>query len=146
MVNSIDATKASIKNFSTSDGKDTLKAVLGEVRMKRAARFTLSPTWKVLLKDMAIDASEVLIRAELPEDLFSRENATLTPAQYFALWHGIEQCAGNESVPLLLAEHLSVESFDAPLFAAICSKNLTAAVKRIQQYKPLIGPMELKIG
>ncbi len=114
--------------------------------MKRAARFTLSPTWKVLLKDMAIDASEVLIRAELPEDLFSRENATLTPAQYFALWHGIEQCAGSESVPLLLAEHLSVESFDAPLFAAICSKNLTAAVKRIQQYKPLIGPMELKIA
>lgn len=114
--------------------------------MKRATRFSLSPTWKVLLKDMGIDVSEVLIRAQLPVDLFSRENTTLTPSQYFDLWEGIEQCAGSAELPLLLAEHLTVESFDAPLFAAICSQNLTAAVKRIQQYKPLIGPMELSIS
>jgi AraC-like DNA-binding protein len=94
---------------------------------------------------MNIQVSEVLANARLPQDLFARENAYLTPIQYFQLWEGIEQSAGKHKVPLLFAESLSVESFDAPIFAAICSKDFNAAVARIQRYKPLIGPMELDI-
>ncbi|GMM85894.1 AraC family transcriptional regulator ligand-binding domain-containing protein [Pseudoalteromonas sp. MTN2-4] len=113
--------------------------------MKRAKQFTISPTWQVLLKDMQLEPSMVLALAKLPADLFTRPNATLSVEGYFSLWHGIELAAGERSLPLLLAEHLSVEAFDAPLFAAVCSPNLNTALKRLQQYKPLIGPMMMDI-
>ena len=113
--------------------------------MKRASHFRVPPAWKLLLRDMGIDVQAVLAHARLPADLFHRESAMLSPSEYFQLWSGVEKAAGDAEVPLLLARHLSVEAFDAPLFASICSPNLHTALKRIQQYKPLIGPMELDI-
>lgn len=109
--------------------------------MKRANRFAVSPIWKVLLNDMQIDLQAVLAYANLSGDLFSRENASLAPHEYFQLCNGLEKAAGDKEVPLLFAQHLSVEAFDAPLFASICSPNLNAALSRLSQYKPLIGPM-----
>lgn len=113
--------------------------------MKRASKFVISPTWKLLLNDMQIDLNAVLAYANLPADLFNREHATLSPLGYFQLWNGIDQAAGERQLPLLLANHMTVESFDAPIFASICSPNLNTAVKRLSQYKPLIGPMELDV-
>ncbi len=40
---------------------------------------------------------------------------------------------------------MSLEFFDVPIYAAICTPNLNAAAKRLQEYKPLIGPMILDI-
>ncbi|UTV29032.1 AraC family transcriptional regulator [Photobacterium atrarenae] len=113
--------------------------------MKIASKFTISPNCKVLLKDMQLEITDVLRYARLPADLFQQPQAALSPLEYFQLWLGIEKAAGDREVPLLLAEHLSVESFDAPIFAAICSPNLNVALKRISQYKPLIGPMVLDV-
>ena len=113
--------------------------------IKRASQFTVPQSWKVLLNDMDIDPQLVLAYAKLPADLFNREKATLSPNEYFQLWVGVEQASGEREMPLLLAEHMSVEGFDAPIFAAICSPNLNTALKRIQQYKPLIGPMVMTL-
>lgn len=113
--------------------------------MKRATKFTISPSWKVLLSDMHLDIAEVLAHAKLPADLFSRAQASVTSEEYFRFCHGLEQAAGEREFPLLLAKHLSVESFDAPFFAAICSPDLNTALARIQQYKPLVGPMHMQI-
>lgn len=113
--------------------------------MKKATRFLLSPSWQVLLNDMQIDVQDALTYAQLPADLFHQKNPSLSPADYFRLWRGVQQAAGDREVPLLLAEHLSVESFDAPIFACICSPNLNVALKRLQHYKPLIGPILLTI-
>ncbi|CAI3802172.1 hypothetical protein JAMGFMIE_03033 [Rheinheimera sp. MM224] len=98
-----------------------------------------------MLIDMNIDIEAVLVHAKLPADLFEREKATLTPLEYFQLWHGIEIAAGALDFPLLLADRLTVEAFDAPLFASICSADLNTALARIQQYKPLIGPLDLTV-
>ncbi|WP_104401680.1 AraC family transcriptional regulator [Vibrio penaeicida] len=113
--------------------------------MKRASKFVVSPSWKVLVTDMGIDVATVLAYSGLPADLFSRPNATLTPLEYFQLWEGLAKAAGERAFPLLIAKYLSVEAFDPPLFASICSPNLNTALKRIQQYKPLIGPMILDL-
>ncbi|WP_320821717.1 helix-turn-helix domain-containing protein, partial [Reinekea sp.] len=71
---------------------------------------------------------------------------TLKPIEYFRLWHGIEMAAGKRQVPLLLAAAISVEAFDPPIFAAICSPDLNTALARIKQYKPLIGPINLALS
>jgi len=113
--------------------------------MKRASKFIVSQNWKLLLNDMGIEISSVLAYAGLPADLFSREQATLSPAEYFNFWQGVVQAAEGVEIPLLLAKHISVESFDPPIFASICSANLNAALHRLSHYKPLIGPMILSI-
>lgn len=113
--------------------------------MKRANRFVLAPSWKLLLTDMQIDINAVLAHSKLPADLFNREQPTLTPLEYFQLWQGIDKAAGEQSTPLLFAKHMKAESFDAPIFASICSPDLNTALARLKQYKPLIGPMLLDI-
>jgi AraC-like DNA-binding protein len=113
--------------------------------MKRASNFAVSPSWAILFKDRRVDMSAVLKHAKLPADLFIREDATLTPAQYYQFWRSLEQIVGEQSIALQLAEHLSVESFDPAIFASICSPDLNTALKRLRDYKPLIGPMILKV-
>ena len=98
-----------------------------------------------MFKDMGIDTQTVLTHACLPADLFTRDDMVLTPAEYFRLWQGIATAAQGRNLPLLLAEHMTVEAFDPPIFASICSANLNEALQRLSLYKPLIGPMELDI-
>ncbi len=115
-------------------------------RMQNTSRFVVEPTWQVILKDVGIEAREVLIRARLPSDLFSRKNATLSAAEYFRLWDALDTTFGDESFPLQLGQSMSVESFSPPIFAALCSGNLNAAMTRLSQFKKLVGPMRLDIG
>lgn len=113
--------------------------------MKRANKFVVSTNWVLLFKDIGVDTQTVLSHAKLPADLFIRGDIALTSAEYFRLFEGIEQAAKGRELPLLLAECMTVETFDAPIFASICSPNLKVALKRLSHYKPLIGPMELSI-
>ncbi|GAM76294.1 transcriptional regulator [Vibrio ishigakensis] len=113
--------------------------------MKRASRFAVASNWQLLLTDMKIDVESVLKHANLPADTFVRKGASLTVEQYFHFWLAMEKVAGDRDLPLLLAEYLSVESFDPPIFACICSDNLNIALERLRYYKPLIGPLVLDI-
>jgi AraC-like DNA-binding protein len=48
--------------------------------------------------------------------------------------------------PLLLAQAITVEAFSPPIFACFCSADLNMALKRLAQYKPIVGPLRLDIG
>ena len=111
--------------------------------MKQATKFAISSKWKLLLLDMKVDPVTVLKYAQLPADLFSRQSIGLTTDEYFRLWRGIELTAGEREAPLLFAKYVSAESFDAPIFAALCCNNLNMALDRLRHYKPLIGPMTM---
>jgi AraC-like DNA-binding protein len=113
--------------------------------MKQATRFSLQPGWKVLLRDMGVNPALVLRLAELPADLFARKDASLSPADYFRLWHGLEQAAGTDVWPLKMGQVLSVEAFDPPIFASLCSANLNTALGRLSQFKQLVGPLTLML-
>ena len=107
--------------------------------------FPVQAGWKILLTDMGIRPAEVLRRAGLPGDLFGREKAALTSDEYFRLWRGIEEEAADPAMPLRLAESLSAEAFDPPVFAALCSPDLNTALRRLATYKRLICPMALHV-
>lgn len=47
---------------------------------------------------------------------------------------------------LKMVETVSTESFDPPLFAALCSAHLTQAVQRLAKYKQLMAPMKLEVN
>ncbi len=113
--------------------------------MRSGGSFAVHPGWAVLLKDVGIDATSVLRRAALPDDLFSRPSASLSTLDYFRFWQALEEEADDPALPIRLGSGISVEAFDAPIFAALCSPNLNTALQRIRRYKPLIGPMALHI-
>ncbi|AJC20558.1 AraC family transcriptional regulator [Pandoraea pulmonicola] len=113
---------------------------------KQAAHFVVQPGWRLLLADIGVDSARVLRHADLPADLFSRQEATITPAQFFQLWRAIEQVAGDGmALPLKLGQAISVEAFDPPIFACLCSPNLNIAFQRLAAFKTLIGPMALLV-
>jgi AraC-like DNA-binding protein len=102
-------------------------------------------SWKLLILDMGFNPADVLAFARLPGDLFARKDATLSPAEYFNLWRGLEQVAGANELPLKLAQVISVEAFDPALFACLCSPDLNTALQRIAQYKRLVGPLTMDV-
>ena len=108
-------------------------------------RFSVSSGWKVLLADLGVPVREFLAMAQLPKDLFERRDASLASADYFRLWETLTILLGDAQLPLRILRNFSAEMFDPATFAAFCSPNLIVASQRIQQFKPLIGPMHLDI-
>jgi AraC-like DNA-binding protein len=97
------------------------------------------------IKDLGVRPDDVLRRARLPEDLFSRENARLRTDEYFRLWAALEAEAGDPALPLRMGQLVSPEGFHPPIFAALCSPDLSVAARRLAQYKRLVAPMTLSV-
>ena len=113
--------------------------------MSQANCFTVSPGYRILFRDLGINAVNVLRLAELPGDLFAREQATLKTAEYFRLWRAIEKELDDPTIPIRIGSAISVEAFDPPIFAALHSPNLNTALARIARYKKLVAPMALHV-
>lgn len=113
--------------------------------MKQATRFEMQPGWKVLISDMGISPADVLKHAGLPADLFARDGTSLSAEQYFDFWRGLEKAAGAVELPLLMGSVISVEAFDAPIYACLCCPDLNTALRRLSHYKRLICPMILDV-
>ncbi len=108
-------------------------------------KFTVDLGWAALLDALGIGAGDLLKAAELPADLFARERPQLEPEAFFRLWRALELQLG-EDAGLKLGCAVDTAAFSPPLFAAFCSPDLTAALSRLAQYKPLIGPMRLGLS
>ena len=108
--------------------------------------YTVGPGVGLLVAELGLSPAGVLRRAGLPADLFARGQATLSTAQFFSLWHVLEEEAGDPELPLRIGQAISAETFDPPVFAALCSRNLNVAAMRIGKYKKLICPMRLIVN
>lgn len=114
--------------------------------MTLSSKFAVDSGWQVFLKDLGFTPQDLLRLAGLPLDLFSQSTPTLTPAEYFRFWRGLEKLLSNDpAFPLQIAQAISTEAFNPPLFACICSENLNLALTRLAEYKPLIGPLRLNV-
>lgn len=109
-------------------------------------RYLLDPGLRLLLADLGISAANVLRRARLPADLFARDQAKLTTADYYALWQALGEESGDPNLPIRIGDAISAEAFSPPIFAALCSPTLEIAARRIAIYKRLIGPMRLTVS
>lgn len=107
--------------------------------------YTLDPSARVLLADLGLSAGNVLRRAGLPGDVLSAGAISLSPAEYFGLWKAVAEEADDPTLPIRIGRAISVEAFSPPMFAAICSPNLSVAAARIAKHKALIGPLRLVV-
>ena len=111
--------------------------------MNSTKKFIIEPSWQIIFKDLGIDVSEILTRAQLPTDLFSSPTRTVNSKEYFQFWTGLAETVKDSAFPVRLGQAIPVESFNPTLFAALCSPNLLVAMKRLSHFKKLLGPMSL---
>lgn len=97
----------------------------------------------VLLREVGLDARTVLRRARLEPGLLARESTRVSVEDYFALIEAIDAEADDPALALRMASASSPELFSPPVFAALCSENLAAAVTRLAAHKRLVAPMRL---
>ena len=110
------------------------------------APFRLSlPFVRVLLADLNVRPADLLDAAGLPRDLLHRDEAVLSPPQYYALFDALDQLVGDRDLAITIADTLSPEVFDPPIFAAMCSPNLHVAAERIAVHKRLLGPLRMHV-
>lgn len=108
--------------------------------------YALDASWRALLHDLGVHPANVLRRAGLSDDLFEQQSVRLAPEEYYRFWDGIEAECGDPLFPIRLCSAVRSESFSPPLFAVLCSPNLSVAAHRIAQFKPLIAPMRLDVS
>ncbi len=109
-------------------------------------QYAINPGWRLILLDLGLNPADVLRWAGLPEDLFVRERAQVDTVGYFRLWQALDQMLEDPELPLRIGAAISVEAFDPPIFAALCSRDLNVALGRIARYKKLVCPMVLTVA
>lgn len=126
-----------------------IKSASTFVRTGTFGTYSVWHGWRLLLKDLGVHPANLLRRAQLPGDLFARDNASLETTQYFKLWTSLEAEAVDTSesipLPLRIAKAMSADWFEPSLFAALCSADLNGALVRIAKYKRLTAPMVLDV-
>lgn len=103
--------------------------------------FLIDKNYGTYLAEMGFSMEEVLSKAMLPEDLFARQTPSLTAAEYFRLMEAIDILSPDEQTLIRMAAMEGIEAFSPPIFAAYCSRNALVCLKRLAQYKPLIGAL-----
>ncbi len=110
-----------------------------------AGSFALSPSTGALLADLGLPTGPVLRLAGLPEDLFRNPQVTLTPEQFYRFWSALEEVSGDPALGATLVRRMSTETFQPPIFAALCSPDLHHAAERLAVHKRLLGPLRLAV-
>ena len=103
--------------------------------------FLIDKNYGVYLSAMGFSVEEVLKKAALPEDLFARQAPSLTAEEYFRFMQAVDILSPDDETPIKLAASNNIETFSPPIFAAYCSRNALTCLKRLAQYKPLIGAL-----
>ena len=113
--------------------------------MQHAGEFAVNPGWRIWLLDLGIRPDAVLRRAGVPGDLFGRDRASLSSADYYRFWEALEVEAEDPTLPIKIGGSIPVEAFDPPIFAALCSPDFLTAAQRISRYKRLMSPQRMGV-
>lgn len=114
--------------------------------LKKVRHFTLDKDIRYVMMSLGLNEKTVLREAELPLDLFQQRTIALDSQQYFRFWSGLGAAyQGDSPLPLRLVDLPILGNMGAPVMAALCAPNFQICVKRIQEFKPLIGPLRLTL-
>ena len=108
--------------------------------------FPLDKNYAVLLRSYGISVDELLKRARLPLDTFVREHPCVTSEEYYRFMKAIEDIVPDRKMPILLATAENIETITPPIFGAYCSANARECIRRIAQYKALVGAVIFEVS
>ncbi|WP_412989451.1 helix-turn-helix domain-containing protein [Pediococcus siamensis] len=102
-------------------------------------RMTFIKQFQQFLKAMAIPADEVLQAAQIPNTLWKGE-IELSTSDYIRLMNAFDAAFTDEKI-IAFSDISKISLFMPGFFAALCSQNGFAALKRFAKYKRLTGPI-----
>ena len=108
-------------------------------------RFLIDKNYGAYLSAMGFSVDEALKKAALPQDMFARQTPSLTAEEYFRFMQAVDVLSPDGRTPVRLAASEGIEAFSPPVFAAYCSRNAAVCLKRLAQYKPLIGALLYRV-
>ncbi|HUQ05645.1 MAG TPA: AraC family transcriptional regulator ligand-binding domain-containing protein [Kofleriaceae bacterium] len=113
--------------------------------MASPSSYPVSPAWLLIMRDIGIHPGDVLRRAGIAVDLLAREHATIRGEEFCRLLWALDAEVADRTLPIKVAQALSFEMFDPPVFAAMCSPDLNTALQRLSHYKRLCAPVALDV-
>lgn len=107
--------------------------------------FPLDKNYAKLLKSYGISTDELLKKANLPFDMFMKDNPYITSKEYYHFMQAIEDIIEDNKIPILLATSDNIETITPSIFGAYCSSNARECIKRMAQYKALAGAITFEV-
>lgn len=107
--------------------------------------FIIDRKYMSILEHAGICVNEVLKKAELPEDIFSHKAPSMNTAEYIRFMENIKEVSKDKELPIKISTVENLETFSPPVFAAYCSRNALMCMKRLSDYKKLIGSLVFKV-
>jgi AraC-like DNA-binding protein len=98
------------------------------------------------LRVARLDVDAILRLAKLPRSRFSVAKPQGTTAEFFALWHAVEQVSGNDpSLGLRIGVAVLPDDENVVSLAAMHSATLGEGLHRLARYKRLVCPERISI-
>ncbi|TKB48511.1 AraC family transcriptional regulator [Ferrimonas sediminicola] len=107
-------------------------------------RYPLDARWRYAFERLGLDAGTALSRAGLSPEVLANPDSRLTTLQYLGLWRSLEQSLAPGQLSQSVAQFCS-STFTAPMMAALCCPTLLDAIRRVERFKPLLGPQRLRV-
>ncbi|MDD3140140.1 MAG: AraC family transcriptional regulator [Lachnospiraceae bacterium] len=108
--------------------------------------FILDGQYGKILNHFGIEVGEALRKAGVAEDVFSRENPSMTENEYYDFMSAVGNLVPSSDTAIQIVSVDQIESFSPPIFACFCSKNGMNCIERLAKYKNLIGPLKFNIN
>lgn len=89
--------------------------------------------------------SSVLRLAGLPAGFFQQEKIHATTAELFALYLAIGEVSPDPGIGLKLGSELRMERYNPAAVAVVCSRSFGDALQRMDRYKRLTCPEEIRV-
>jgi len=113
--------------------------------MNRRHRYQMIDKLKRVCEMLRIDPVTVVRRAGLPEACLADDDYQTGPAEYFGLWHSLMEVSGDPELPISLAVRVAQGPFVSAVFAFSCSPDVKTGLERLALFKPLIGPVRIRL-
>lgn len=95
----------------------------------------------ILMTDLGLSPTKILTSIGLPEEWANDEDVYISLKEYYQLWDAIDQASFNTFLPITIAEAITFETLDLPIFASLYGQDFKTAVNRIIEYKTLVTPL-----
>ncbi len=115
-------------------------------RHTHGQRVSISPMIAQRLSNLNVPTGTVLSYASLPPDLFTSGEASLSAAQWLALWTALEACVDDPEFGLKAAQALTGEPQDVLTITALSAPTLEAALIKVAKFKRVFAFEDLRLA
>lgn len=110
-----------------------------------AAKYAIGAQLKQVCALLGLSEEKVLRRTGLAASLAAEPDMTVEPVTYFRIWDAMTAEADRPGAERELAMAYAHGPFIPPVFAFSCAETLGLGLKRLSDFKPLIGPLTMDV-